>query len=311
MNLDAWAAVPVPAIAFDRMYQVAWTNPAGEALLGAELVGRHLAGLLPADSQAAVDAAMARVALGGGVAVPVRLKGASSLILTPIAGGRTLGWFVDAPTPAARPKPDRVAPATERAIAERLSAIVSNLRTPTAQVLQTLDHLADPAYDAADRAVVLADARRAARRLQDVLDQYGRLDGVAPGAVGHVSGARVLVIDDDKDVRTGIARRLRRKHEVHEAGSGHEAIRLLEIDGDWSLILCDLRMPDGNGGDVIRWLDQHRPEILDRFVLLTADATVGREVLSTSRGEVMALTKPILPDQVDGLIESVRAVRPA
>lgn len=297
----------VPTIEFDQMLRITSSNAAANALFGTDAVGQTLGALLPTDARAALDDGLSRAARGpGGAAITVGLRGASTLIITATSPTRTVGWFVDAPLPAAtKAKSDRVAPATERAIADRVSAIVSNLRTPTAQVVQEIEHAREKLEAGeADVALILADARRAARRLQDVLDQYGRLQGSAPEVRGQVAGARVLVVDDDRDIRTGIARRLRKKHEVHEAASGHEAIRLIELDTRWDLILCDLRMPDGTGGDVIQWLDRHQPELLGRFVLLTADAYVAKELLGTSSGrEVLALTKPILPDQVDGLIQ--------
>lgn len=39
------------------------------------------------------------------------------------------------------------------------------------------------------------------------------------------------------------------------------------------LILCDLKMPDRTGLDVLRWLRQHRPTLVDRFILMTGDPT--------------------------------------
>ncbi len=38
-----------------------------------------------------------------------------------------------------------------------------------------------------------------------------------------------------------------------------------------NLVLCDLKMPGRTGLDVLRWLRQHRPELADRFILMTGD----------------------------------------
>ena len=68
---------------------------------------------------------------------------------------------------------------------------------------------------------------------------------------------RVLIIDDQAHVRTWVRNVLTRLHitEVAEAANGREAMAAVRVPGArFDLILCDLRMPDGDGIETIRAL---------------------------------------------------------
>jgi len=106
---------------------------------------------------------------------------------------------------------------------------------------------------------------------------------------------RILLVDDETAVRFALARFLReRGYEVHECGSGPAALAVLEQER-FVLMLCDIRMPEMSGLDVVplaRALDE------DLAVLMLTgvnDATAATEALS--RGALDYLVKPIgLPD---------------
>lgn len=67
---------------------------------------------------------------------------------------------------------------------------------------------------------------------------------------------RILVVDDDPDLLSEVTRYLRRRGRVVlEAGSFGEAQRVYESDADSiGLVITDVRMPDGNGLDLVRWI---------------------------------------------------------
>jgi DNA-binding NtrC family response regulator len=61
----------------------------------------------------------------------------------------------------------------------------------------------------------------------------------------------VLVVDDEQLVRWFLERALRKwGHEVTTAASGQDALHLLE-DGHYDILFTDLRMPEGQGTDLI------------------------------------------------------------
>ena len=67
----------------------------------------------------------------------------------------------------------------------------------------------------------------------------------------------VLIVDDDEDCRTLVARTLeRRGYEVQHAGNGRDALATLATDGA-SVVVLDLRMPIMDGFDLLREMDEH------------------------------------------------------
>ena len=78
----------------------------------------------------------------------------------------------------------------------------------------------------------------------------------------NVQGANVLVIDDDKDVRSGTRLLLENCGlNVKEAGGAKEAVSSLNIQSP-DIVLCDLRLPDTDDGfKTIAALRERSPEL--------------------------------------------------
>ena len=108
---------------------------------------------------------------------------------------------------------------------------------------------------------------------------------------------RILLIDDELEVRRVVAEMLALEaHEVVQAASGNEGIRILERDPRFDLVLTDLGMPDMTGWEVARAVKKMRPAI--RVGLITG---WGGEPAIKSEDRAAAdfvLTKPI---SVEGL----------
>jgi len=84
-------------------------------------------------------------------------------------------------------------------------------------------------------------------------------------------GARVLVTDDDVALRNLIVRLLEtRDHfEIDSARDGVEAIEKLDHD-HFDAIVLDLMMPRIDGFGVLKYLREHRPNLLKRVIVMTA-----------------------------------------
>lgn len=102
---------------------------------------------------------------------------------------------------------------------------------------------------------------------------------------------RILIVDDESTIRAALARFLtERGYDVHQCGSGPAALALLEHER-FMLMLCDVRMPEMSGIDVVP-----RALALDgslAVLMLTAvnDAAVATDALSS--GAMDYLVKPI------------------
>jgi CheY-like chemotaxis protein len=83
------------------------------------------------------------------------------------------------------------------------------------------------------------------------------------------SDMRILIIDDEPQILRAIGRALQH-YDLTSAESGQRAIELLSDASDYDLILCDLVMREVSGIDVFEWITEHRPELLDRLIFVTA-----------------------------------------
>ncbi|MET0284179.1 MAG: response regulator transcription factor [Polyangiales bacterium] len=101
---------------------------------------------------------------------------------------------------------------------------------------------------------------------------------------------RMLVVDDDADVRGLLVRALERDgHSVRAVGTAAEARSELE-QGDTDVVVLDLALPDGTGLDLCRQLrdTDDAPAIL----MLTAHGEVARRVKALDAGADDFLAKP-------------------
>jgi DNA-binding NtrC family response regulator len=103
--------------------------------------------------------------------------------------------------------------------------------------------------------------------------------------------AKLLVVDDEKNLRMVVHKELGRQgHEVEEADNGETAWELLE-EQDFDVLLCDVNMPRLDGMGLLRRLrekSQNPPEV----IMLTGQATVETAIEAMKLGAYDYLTKP-------------------
>ena len=103
---------------------------------------------------------------------------------------------------------------------------------------------------------------------------------------------RVLVVDDEPYILSSV-RRLLRRHEVVTATGGLEAQDLLAEDSQFDVIFCDVMMPEGNGADLLRWLQQQDPKLAARLVFITGGACAPWVEEFLDQVEAPVLHKPL------------------
>lgn len=74
---------------------------------------------------------------------------------------------------------------------------------------------------------------------------------------------RILLVDDDKEIRFALAKVFQAKHKftVIEASSGLEAIAQLSAQNDFTLIISDFQMNDGNGNIIVDFLKSEKVDV--------------------------------------------------
>jgi DNA-binding response OmpR family regulator len=104
--------------------------------------------------------------------------------------------------------------------------------------------------------------------------------------------AKVLVVDDDPDIRAVIMEALRgANHEVYSATNGREGMdNALVIQPD--LIIIDLYMPEQEGLETIRQLRQQAPHIAILAISGRAVASSPMLTVALELGAVNVLEKP-------------------
>jgi DNA-binding NtrC family response regulator len=106
----------------------------------------------------------------------------------------------------------------------------------------------------------------------------------------------ILIADDEKNTREGLARALQRHYNVLLAEDGRRALELLEQQ-PVDVVLSDVRMPGMDGLTLLSRALARQPQPL--VILLTAYGTVETAVEAMKRGAYDFLTKPVNLDQLD------------
>jgi two-component system cell cycle sensor histidine kinase/response regulator CckA len=83
---------------------------------------------------------------------------------------------------------------------------------------------------------------------------------------------RLLVVDDEPRVARGLARALRREHDVSTLTSAREALKCLMESDSFDAVLCDVMMPEMSGVDLHRELERRRPDLAERVLFFTGGA---------------------------------------
>jgi len=113
---------------------------------------------------------------------------------------------------------------------------------------------------------------------------------------------RVLVVDDDADLRLSVASALSENHYiVEQATDGQEAVNRVQA-GKFDLVLLDVNMPNMSGIEALKEIKAHDPSII--AIILTAFSNVRDAVEATKQGAYNYLEKPIKAENLVYLINN-------
>ena len=129
------------------------------------------------------------------------------------------------------------------------------------------------------------------------------MSSVIPSRV-PTGAARILVVDDEYGVRSGIRQILEIEgYEVDEAATGEEALALLEAN-DYDVALLDYRLPDIDGLTILQTIKTERLPT-SMTCMITAYANIDTAIAATRQGVDFFLPKPFLPDDLLGVVETL------
>ncbi len=125
---------------------------------------------------------------------------------------------------------------------------------------------------------------------------------------------KILVVDDDDDVRETIKLQLEAKGlNILEAVDGQDAINILNSGDNMvniGVILCDIRMPKVNGVECIQFIREQAPGIPIVVITGYPDTELASDLLK--KGVKDYLVKPVEKEKllavVDGLISAGKEI---
>ncbi|HKK43780.1 MAG TPA: ATP-binding protein [Bacteroidales bacterium] len=125
---------------------------------------------------------------------------------------------------------------------------------------------------------------------------------------------KVLVIDDEPGIRSGVTRIMNSFHvtypfmdedytfEVSEAATGEDGIAMLEKDMP-DILLLDNKLPGIQGVDVLEYIHKRNYEIV--VAMITSYASLDVAVRATRDGAIDFIPKPFTPQELKSSIENI------
>jgi len=164
-------------------------------------------------------------------------------------------------------------------------------------------------YDKKD--FILSNPASEASFIRDESSNESVIDPVM-ATIDEETKRKILLIEDDKEVRQFLKAELSRYFEVLTASDGVSGLECAQtFDGD--LIICDVLMPGMNGFEVTRRLKSNFETSHIPIVLLTAMSTIENQVEGTKSGADAYITKPfslkLLLARISQLIEQREKLR--
>ena len=109
-----------------------------------------------------------------------------------------------------------------------------------------------------------------------------------------MKNAKILLAEDNDLSRENLTELLMQNdYQVNAVGNGREAMNAL-IEGRYDLIITDMRMPQADGLELLKFAKEINPDII--VIMITGYATVGSAVDAMKMGAFDYITKPLKDD---------------
>ena len=111
----------------------------------------------------------------------------------------------------------------------------------------------------------------------------------------------ILVVEDKDSLRKMLTQTLSGEgHRVDSAPNGKKALELIQSKS-YDLVLTDLKMPEVDGMELLKWTKREKPDI--PVIMITAFATVHTAVEALKIGAFDYITKPFDQDEMKMVIQ--------
>ncbi len=116
------------------------------------------------------------------------------------------------------------------------------------------------------------------------------------------SGTRVLVVDDEADIRELLDMTLARMGLSCDCAASVAEARQYLLENEYRLCLTDMRMPDGDGLELVRHIETEHPAL--PVAVITAHGSTENAVAALKAGAFDYLSKPVSLAQLRTLVKS-------
>jgi CheY-like chemotaxis protein len=116
---------------------------------------------------------------------------------------------------------------------------------------------------------------------------------------------KVLCVDDEPRVLTGLERHLRKRFEVFTAAGGVAGIDIMTQHKDLAIVISDMRMPEMDGATFLRHARATNANAVR--ILLTGQADLNAAIKAINEGQIFRfLVKPCPPDLLSTVMDEAQ-----
>ena len=114
---------------------------------------------------------------------------------------------------------------------------------------------------------------------------------------------KILLVDDEPSVLEALQRQFRKQFHIHTALGAAEGLTMLRIQGPFSVVVSDCRMPDIDGIQFLALVRKIAPDTVR--MMLTGNTDLETAMEAVNRGEIFRfLTKPCPPETFQAALEA-------
>ena len=142
-------------------------------------------------------------------------------------------------------------------------------------------------------------------RSGEVVPVSGVVASDGPLTNGESSRLKILVVDDEPEIRRGLNRFLGKKHDVALSANGAEALQRIVAGERYDVVLCDVLMPEMTGIELSSELDRRFPEQSERVVFMTGGATSEPTRVFIEERQARVVSKPFTPREIESAVRAI------
>lgn len=106
-----------------------------------------------------------------------------------------------------------------------------------------------------------------------------------------MNAKRALIIDDEPDIRELLEITLGRMQIETQSAAGIQHAKQLLSENTYDLCLTDMRLPDGNGLEIVEYIQQRQPQL--PVAVITAHGSIDTAIESMKAGAFDFISKPV------------------